>query len=116
MLLSAMTAILAYWSHWGCSALMLILSFVLSFWWFFAIMSTVFACSVVACFISVPSFSIARFTTSTVKAVPLSVRMSFGTDTCLMEIESRPLTTDGASGRLKRSANTYLQKTPTTVS
>ena len=46
----------------------------------------------------------------------LSIRMLFGTYVCLVKIESRHSTTDGALGRLKKIANIYPPKTSTAMS
>ena len=60
-----------------------------------------------------PACSIVCFTTSTVGAVPLSVRMEFEMHACLVKIKIRPFTTEDKSGRLKGIANMFLEKTST---
>ena len=78
-------------------------------------MPIVCACLMVACLKLTPSCSIVRFSTSAVKDVPLSLSMVFGMYACLVTIDIRTFTTDCASGRMKRSANIYLENTSAAV-
>ena len=96
-----MTAIYTYWSHRGWFALTSILRMVISFCFFLSILPLV--CSIVC------------FTTLAIKALRLSLKMVLVTCACLVEIEIRLFPKNGASGRLKRITNMYLETTSTSV-
>ena len=98
----------------GFSTLLLISAIVWKFRaLFFNVM--VFAYLMLGCLILIPAVPIVCFTTSAVKAVPLTVKMVFRTKACLVKFNLRPLMTDGAAGRLKGIANIYFDNTSPAV-
>ena len=74
-------------------------------------MPLVCACLMVACDISIPVALVSCPNSSAVKTDDLSIRMCVGTYACLVNTDSKALTTDSGSGLLMGTANRYLEKT-----
>ena len=78
-------------------------------------MPMVCACFFVAWEISMPMALVSCWNSSAVNTDPLSVRICVGTYACLANIDSRALTTDGASGFRSGTANKQRETTSIAV-